>query len=277
MYNFDPSPVWSIFSLLIGWNKTGGTWRPVSEWVAIFEFIKFWSLCVWFWFHDSMTYVLFLTLILWSKGDLFIHLQWCSLKERNHSHLGRLQKPVLSPSNFFCEVALPFDQNLSMFAQDNTLFFHAIWNTMSTYDIDAWQNNCWNYVPDTITHCTFSSISAWLQKMKSLLSKSWSWQLLLLKKKNFIRWPSSTLALPPQQYGSMMIKKMKTMIFLPIIIIHIIINGIIIIYDHICWSSWNGFYKVDQFWVDSSGVRYPGFLFEWIFYWIESSQIKNFE
>ena len=84
-----------------------------------------------------MTYVLFLTLILWSKGDLFIHLQWCSLKERNHSHLGRLQKPVLSPSNFFCEVALPFDQNLSMFAQDNTLFSHAIKNTISTYDIDA--------------------------------------------------------------------------------------------------------------------------------------------
>ena len=44
-----------------------------------------------------------------------------------------------------------------------------------------------------------------------------------------LRWPSSTLALPPQQYGSMMIKIMKTMIFLPIIIIHIIINGIIII------------------------------------------------
>ena len=27
----------------------------------------------------------------------------------------------------------------------------------------------------------------------------------------------------------------------------------------------------------SSGVRYPGFLIEWIFYWIELSQIKNFE
>ena len=27
----------------------------------------------------------------------------------------------------------------------------------------------------------------------------------------------------------------------------------------------------------SSGERYPGFLIEWIFYWIESSQIKNFE
>ena len=27
----------------------------------------------------------------------------------------------------------------------------------------------------------------------------------------------------------------------------------------------------------SSGVRYPGFLIEWIFYWIESSQIKIFE
>ena len=26
-----------------------------------------------------------------------------------------------------------------------------------------------------------------------------------------------------------------------------------------------------------SGVWYPGFLIEWIFYWIESSQIKNFE
>ena len=26
-----------------------------------------------------------------------------------------------------------------------------------------------------------------------------------------------------------------------------------------------------------SGGRYPGFLIEWIFYWIESSQIKNFE
>ena len=26
-----------------------------------------------------------------------------------------------------------------------------------------------------------------------------------------------------------------------------------------------------------SGVRYPGFIIEWIFYWIESSQIKNFE
>ena len=26
-----------------------------------------------------------------------------------------------------------------------------------------------------------------------------------------------------------------------------------------------------------SGVQYPGFLIEWIFYWIESSQIKNFE
>jgi hypothetical protein len=26
-----------------------------------------------------------------------------------------------------------------------------------------------------------------------------------------------------------------------------------------------------------SGVRYPGFLIEWIFYWIESSQIKKFE
>ena len=26
-----------------------------------------------------------------------------------------------------------------------------------------------------------------------------------------------------------------------------------------------------------SGERYPGFLIEWIFYWIESSQIKNFE
>ena len=26
-----------------------------------------------------------------------------------------------------------------------------------------------------------------------------------------------------------------------------------------------------------SGVRYPGFVIEWIFYWIESSQIKNFE
>ena len=45
----------------------------------------------------------------------------------------------------------------------------------------------------------------------------------------FIRWPSSTLALPPQQYGNLMIKIMKTMIFLHIIIIHIIINGIIII------------------------------------------------
>ena len=79
-----------------------------------------------------MEYVLFLTLILWSIGDLFIHLQWCSLKERNHSHLGRLQKPVLSPSNFFSDVALLFDQNLSMVAKDNTLFSHAIWNTMST-------------------------------------------------------------------------------------------------------------------------------------------------
>ena len=49
----------------------------------------------------------------------------------------------------------------------------------------------------------------------------------------FIRWPSSTLALPPQQYGNLMIKIMKTMIFLHIIIIHIIINGIIII----CRSS----------------------------------------
>ena len=29
--------------------------------------------------------------------------------------------------------------------------------------------------------------------------------------------------------------------------------------------------------VQCSGVRYPGFLIEWIFYWIESSQIKNFE
>ena len=27
----------------------------------------------------------------------------------------------------------------------------------------------------------------------------------------------------------------------------------------------------------TSGGRYPGFLIEWIFYWIESSQIKNFE
>ena len=27
----------------------------------------------------------------------------------------------------------------------------------------------------------------------------------------------------------------------------------------------------------NSGGRYPGFLIEWIFYWIESSQIKNFE
>ena len=26
-----------------------------------------------------------------------------------------------------------------------------------------------------------------------------------------------------------------------------------------------------------SGVRYPGFLIEWIFYWIESRQIKIFE
>ena len=26
-----------------------------------------------------------------------------------------------------------------------------------------------------------------------------------------------------------------------------------------------------------SGVQYPGFLIEWIFYWIESSQNKNFE
>ena len=166
MYNFDPSPVWSIFSLLIRWNQTGGTWRPFSEWVAIFEFVKFSSLCVWFWFHDSMTYVLFLTLILWSKGDLFIHLQWCSLKERNHSHQDRVQKPVFAPSNFFSEVALPFDQNLSMVTQDNTPFSHAIWNTMSTYDIDAWQNNCWNYVTDINTQCTFSSILVWLQKMK---------------------------------------------------------------------------------------------------------------
>ena len=59
----------------------------------------------------------------------------------------------------------------------------------------------------------------------------------------FIRWPSSTLALPPQQYGSMMIKIMKTMIFLPIIIIHIIINGIIII----CLSSWNGAKRMISF------------------------------
>ena len=29
--------------------------------------------------------------------------------------------------------------------------------------------------------------------------------------------------------------------------------------------------------LQSSGERYPGFLIEWIFYWIESSQIKNFE
>ena len=28
---------------------------------------------------------------------------------------------------------------------------------------------------------------------------------------------------------------------------------------------------------ECSGVRYPGFLIEWIFYWIESSQIKNFK
>ena len=27
----------------------------------------------------------------------------------------------------------------------------------------------------------------------------------------------------------------------------------------------------------SSGGRYPGFLIEWIFCWIESSKIKNFE
>ena len=27
----------------------------------------------------------------------------------------------------------------------------------------------------------------------------------------------------------------------------------------------------------TSGERYPGFLIDWIFYWIESSQIKNFE
>ena len=26
-----------------------------------------------------------------------------------------------------------------------------------------------------------------------------------------------------------------------------------------------------------SGGRFPGFQIEWIFYWIESSQIKNFE
>ena len=29
--------------------------------------------------------------------------------------------------------------------------------------------------------------------------------------------------------------------------------------------------------MDGSGGRYPGFLIKWIFYWIESSQIKNFE
>ena len=29
--------------------------------------------------------------------------------------------------------------------------------------------------------------------------------------------------------------------------------------------------------IHSSGVRYPGFLIEWILCWIESSQIKNFE
>ena len=29
--------------------------------------------------------------------------------------------------------------------------------------------------------------------------------------------------------------------------------------------------------IPGSGVRYPGFLIEWIFYWIESSQIKIFE
>ena len=120
---------------------------------------------IWFWFHESITYDFF-TLILWSKGDLFIHLQWCSLKERNHSHVGRLQKPVFAPSNFFSEVALPFDQNLSMVTQYNTLFSHAIWNTISTYDMDAWQNNCWNYVTDINTQCTFSSIFVWLQKMK---------------------------------------------------------------------------------------------------------------
>ena len=37
-------------------------------------------------------------------------------------------------------------------------------------------------------------------------------------------------------------------------------------------------YIFDQWvWAWSSGERYPGFLIEWIFYWIESSQIKNFE
>ena len=29
--------------------------------------------------------------------------------------------------------------------------------------------------------------------------------------------------------------------------------------------------------LNASGVQYPGFLIEWIFYWIESSKIKKLE
>ena len=44
-------------------------------------------------------------------------------------------------------------------------------------------------------------------------------------------------------------------------------------------SSWTLLYHLFMRYISgwNSGERYPGFLIEWIFYWIESSQIKNFE